>query len=161
MAERPLAGGYPTRRQAGRLEVRRRRQPGVPYRRGVSQGAGPGRTRRGAVPARLPAGREADRAGFEFAYTKANTEFVDNFKILIEQTSDGNTVSAVAHKIRANDGLVKMVLKAGSDERLDVLFEKTLECTGTPYFDAVKAIMPTIKSKTLLRNLFQEVVGIV
>ena len=62
MAERPLTGGYPTRRQAGRLEARRRRQPGVPYRRGVSQGAGPGRARRGAVPARLLEGREADRA---------------------------------------------------------------------------------------------------
>lgn len=83
-------------------------------------------------------------SGFDFAYTKANTDFVDNFKNLIEQTSDGNTVSAVAHKIKANYGLVKMVLETGSDDRLEALFEKTLECTGTPYFNEVKAIMPTV-----------------
>ena len=83
-------------------------------------------------------------SGFDFAYTKANTDFVDNFKNLIEQTSDGNTVSAVAHKIKANYGLVKMVLEAGSDDRLEALFEKTLECTGTPYFEAVKRIIPTV-----------------
>ncbi|MGP1420867.1 MAG: Cas10/Cmr2 second palm domain-containing protein [Tannerella sp.] len=83
-------------------------------------------------------------SGFNFAFSKADTEFVKKFNRLIEQTSDGNTVSAVAHKIRANDGLVKRVLEAGSDERIDALFEKVLECTGTPYFDAVKKIMPTV-----------------
>ena len=64
---------------------------------------------------------------------------------LIDKTSDGNTVSAVAHKIRNNYGLAKMVLSSNkSKERLNAMFDTILECTGTPYFTAVKNIMPAV-----------------
>lgn len=86
-------------------------------------------------------------SGFNIAFSKNNKEdFVSRFNELIEKTKDGNTVSAVAHKIRSNYDLIKMVLESQDSDRLDAVFDKVLECTGTSYFDAVKDIMPLVYS---------------
>lgn len=88
--------------------------------------------------------RKHSGSGFEAAFSKGNVALKDALKDVIENTSDGNTVSAVAHKIRINEVLVGEVMKSKDNSRLNALFEKLLEYTGTPYFDAVKKIMPIL-----------------
>lgn len=86
-------------------------------------------------------------SGFDIAFSKIHDEknpFWTKLTTLINKTEDGNTVSAVAHKIRNNYDLVKMVLSSKNRQRLDAMFDKILECKGTSYFDAVKDIMPDV-----------------
>ena len=63
---------------------------------------------------------------------------------VIDKTVDGNTVSAVAHKIREFGPLVHQVLESGASVRLDALFDNVLEMKNNDYFKAVKEIMPTL-----------------
>lgn len=102
--------------------------------------------------------RKHSGSSFEVAFSKGNKNLTNVFKELIINTSDGNVVSAVAHKIRANELLVSEVLKSGKSVRLDALFEKLLECTDTAYFKSVKKIMPilytTIDKKKYGKTLY-------
>ena len=63
---------------------------------------------------------------------------------LIDKTVDGNTVSAVAHKIREFGPLVSKVLESGARQRLDGFFDKVLEMKNNDYFSAVKELMPVL-----------------
>ena len=79
---------------------------------------------------------------------------------LILNTEDEETVSAVAHKIRQEETLVKIVLESENNERIDALFHKILEYDESKdgYFDAVKKIMPllfkTSKGDDLSQTLY-------
>lgn len=97
--------------------------------------------------------RKHSGSGFEVAFSKGDKELKEAFNNLVVETSDGNTVTAVAHKICANEVLVNEVMKSDSAVRLNALFEKLLECKGTPYFDAVKKLMPELY-KTVGKDKF-------
>lgn len=86
---------------------------------------------------------------FEAAFSLRDSVFKEQFGQLIKATTDDDTVSAVAHKLRQEEGLVNVVMSSGRTDRLDALFEKVLEFdkNKSAYFDAVKAIMPTLYKK--------------
>lgn len=83
---------------------------------------------------------------FDATFSLKNEEIRKQFSELINATTDNDTVSAVAHKIRQEDSLVNIVLASNNVDRLDALFEKILEFDSdkTVYFDAIKNIMPTL-----------------
>lgn len=83
---------------------------------------------------------------FEAAFSLKNEQLKKQFEDLIESTTDNDTVSAVAHMLRQEEALVDIVLASGSPDRLDALFDKVLEFDKDKagYFNAVKAIMPTL-----------------
>ena len=83
---------------------------------------------------------------FEAAFSLKETELKTQFENLIAATTDKDTVSAIAHNLRQEEALVNIVLESNSADRLDALFEKVLEFDKdkASYFNAVKAIMPTL-----------------
>lgn len=86
---------------------------------------------------------------FEAVFSRKDSELWSQFADLIKATTDDETVSAVAQKIRQEEALVNIVLESEESKRnnrLDALFEKVLEYDKEKenYFMAVKAIMPTL-----------------
>lgn len=84
---------------------------------------------------------------FEATFSRKNSNLWSQFIDLIKATTDDETVSAIAQKIRQEEALVDVVLESDNQkDRLDALFEKVLEFDNSKkaYFDAVKAIMPTL-----------------
>ena len=83
---------------------------------------------------------------FEAAFSFKDEKLKKQFEQLISATTDNDTVSAIAHKLRQEEALVDVVLASDQQGRLDALFDKILEFDKNKagYFDAVKAIMPTL-----------------
>lgn len=83
---------------------------------------------------------------FDAAFSLKDETLKKQFATLINATTDNDTVSAIAHKLRQEEALVDVVLASGSQDRLDALFDKVLEFDKDKagYFNAVKAIMPTL-----------------
>lgn len=83
---------------------------------------------------------------FDAAFSLKDAELKKQFEQLINATTDNDTVSAIAHKLRQEEALVDVVLASGNQTRLDALFDKVLEFDKdkADYFNAVKAIMPTL-----------------
>lgn len=83
---------------------------------------------------------------FDATFSLNDEKLKEQFEKLIEASTDKETVSAIAHKIRQEEDLVNIVLESGQQDRLDALFDKVLEFDNDKagYFDAVKAIMPTL-----------------
>lgn len=92
--------------------------------------------------------RKHSGSGFAVAFSKSHEALKKAFGELIEETSDGNTVTALAHKIRANEVLVNEVMRSPHSIRLDALFEELLEYKDTSYFNAVKNIMRELYTVT-------------
>lgn len=83
-------------------------------------------------------------SGEQFSASFSRKHLWDEFMNLIDKTVDGNTVSAVAHKIREFGPLVSKVLESGARQRLDGFFDKVLEMKNNDYFSAVKELMPVL-----------------
>ena len=83
---------------------------------------------------------------FDATFSLKDADLKTHFERLIEATTDNETVSAIAHKLRQNETLVDVVLESEQPDRLNALFDKVLEFDNDKagYFDAVKAIMPTL-----------------
>ena len=81
---------------------------------------------------------------FKASFSRNTAGLWDEFMGVVEHTTDGNTVSAVAHKIREFAPLVERTLASESRVRLDALFEKVFEMKNNEYFFSVKEIMPTL-----------------
>ena len=83
---------------------------------------------------------------FDAAFSLKDEDLKKQFENLIEATTDNETVSAIAHKLRQEETLVDVVMESGQEDRLDALFDKVLEFDKdkSGYFNAVKAIMPTL-----------------
>lgn len=94
---------------------------------------------------------------FEAAFSLEKTELKTQFENLISATTDNDTVSAIAHKLRQEEALVNIVLESNNTDRLDALFEKVLEFDKdkADYFNAVKAIMPTLFKTTGKKDYIQ------
>ena len=97
---------------------------------------------------------------FDAKFSRRNEELWSLFIKLIDATTNKDVVSAVAHKIREEDELVKIVLKSDNQERLEALFEKILEFDNDKesYFKAVKALMPIlykeVEEKIFIQTLY-------
>ena len=77
---------------------------------------------------------------FDAVYSKADSDLDVAFMNLIENTVDGQTVSAVSHKLKANWALLQKCV--GSTSRLDAFFKTTLDApNASPYFKAVKDLI--------------------
>ena len=83
---------------------------------------------------------------FDAAFSLKDEELKNQFEKLIKATTDKDTVSAIAHKLRQEETLVNIVLESRQPERLNALFDKVLEFDKdkASYFDAVKSIMPVL-----------------
>ena len=83
---------------------------------------------------------------FEAAFSRKDQKLKEQFAALIAATTDDDTVSAVAHKIRKEDALVNIVMESHQEDRLNALFNKVLELDAEKenYFKAVKEVMPTL-----------------
>lgn len=94
---------------------------------------------------------------FSAAFSLKDEELRKQFEKLVEATTDNETVSAIAHKLRQEEALVDIVLESGQQDRLDVLFKKILEFDEDKagYFNAVKAIMPTLYKVVGKKNYIQ------
>lgn len=99
---------------------------------------------------------------FEAAFSLKDTELKTQFENLIAATTDKDTVSAIAHKLRQEEALVNIVLESNSADRLDALFEKVLEFDKdkASYFNAVKAIMPTLFKTIGKKDYIQTLYGL-
>jgi len=99
---------------------------------------------------------------FEAAFSLKETELKTQFENLIAATTDKDTVSAIAHKLRQEEALVNIVLESNSADRLDALFEKVLEFDKDKaiYFNAVKAIMPTLFKTIGKKDYIQTLYGL-
>ena len=104
--------------------------------------------------------RKHSGGSFDAIISRKDKALWDSFMSLILNTEDEETVSAVAHKIRQEETLVKIVLESENNERIDALFHKILEYDENKkdYFDAVKNIMPllfnTSKGEDLSQTLY-------
>ena len=94
---------------------------------------------------------------FDIAFSLKDTDLKQQFTELISATTDNDTVSAIAHKIRQEEELVSIVLKNGSQGRLNALFEKVLELDAEKegYFNAVKKLMPILFKEIGEKNYSQ------
>lgn len=94
---------------------------------------------------------------FDAAFSLKDKELKNQFEKLIEATTDNDTVSAIAHKLRQEEALVDIVLESGQPERLNALFDKVLEFDKdkADYFDAVKSIMPVLYKVVGKENYIQ------
>ena len=83
---------------------------------------------------------------FDVTFSKNVKGLWDLIKRLIETASDGNTVSAVAHKLRRSEFLLYDILEdpVGREVRLDAYFKNILESDGSPYFTSVKNLVPAL-----------------
>ena len=83
---------------------------------------------------------------FEACFSRKDSDLWNEFLSLIIATTDDDTVSAIAQKIRQEEALVNIVLESHDSNRLNALFEKVLEYDKEKdgYFNAVKTIMPTV-----------------
>lgn len=83
---------------------------------------------------------------FDAAFSLKDETLNKQFATLINATTDNDTVSAVAHKLRQEEALVDVVLASRNQDRLDALFDKVLEFDKdkADYFNAVKTIMPSL-----------------
>lgn len=88
---------------------------------------------------------------FDAAFSLKNNGMKEAFYNLIDNTVDGMVVSAVAHKLREMEALVKTVMAAESElandanhPRLNALFDKVLEFQDNAYFHSVKKLMPIL-----------------
>lgn len=99
---------------------------------------------------------------FDAAFSLKDAELKKQFEQLINATTDNDTVSAIAHKLRQEEALVDVVLASGNQDRLDALFEKILEFDKdkSEYFDAVKAIMPTLYKVNGKKGYIQALYGL-
>lgn len=110
---------------------------------------------------------------FEAAFSLKDETLKKQFADLIAASADGSTVSAVAHKIRQEEALVKTVIEAEKDipytvkdgvlperPRLDALFSKVLEFQENDYFKAVKAIMPVLYKEAGADKFIQMLYGL-
>lgn len=99
---------------------------------------------------------------FEAAFSLKETELKTQFENLIAATTDNDTVSAIAHKLRQEEALVNIVLESNSVDRLDALFEKVLEFDKdkADYFNAVKTIMPTLFKTIGKKDYIQTLYGL-
>lgn len=85
-------------------------------------------------------------SSFEFILSRNVPGLQQAFDNLIANTEDGNTVSAVAHKMREFSPLVDIVMKSGKQDRLDAMFRNIFEYSDTAYFNAVKDLMKAVYS---------------
>lgn len=94
---------------------------------------------------------------FEAAFSLKDKDLKQQFAELINSTTDNDTVSAIAHKIRQEEKLVSIVLSSDSQSRLDALFKKVLEFDAEKesYFNAVKKLMPILFKEVGEKNYSQ------
>ena len=99
---------------------------------------------------------------FDAAFSLKDVELKKQFEQLINATTDNDTVSAIAHKLRQEEALVDVVLASGNQTRLDALFDKILEFDEdkSGYFNAVKAIMPTLYKVNGKKGYIQALYGL-
>lgn len=99
---------------------------------------------------------------FDAAFSLKDVELKQQFAELINVTTDNDTVSAIAHKIRQNEKLVGIVLNSSKPERLNALFEKVLEFDAEKenYFNAVKKLMPVLYKEVGEDNYSQTLYGL-
>lgn len=88
---------------------------------------------------------------FDVAFSLKDINLHDAFRNLIKATTDDIVVSAIAHKLRQEEELVKTVMRAEQSipdndlrPRLDALFNKVLEFKDSEYYKSVKTIMPLL-----------------
>ncbi len=101
--------------------------------------------------------RKHSGGNFDIAFSFKDAELKQQFAELIAATTDDDTVSAIAHKIRQEEKLVSIVLKNGTQGRLNALFEKVLEFDAEKggYFNAVKKLMPILFKEIGEKNYSQ------
>lgn len=99
---------------------------------------------------------------FDAAFSLKDVELKKQFEQLINATTDNDTVSAIAHKLRQEEALVDVVLASGNQDRLDALFKKILEFDEdkSGYFNAVKAIMPNLYKVNGKKGYIQALYGL-
>ena len=83
-------------------------------------------------------------SSFKASISRSIPGFKEKLQNLIRQTTDGNTVSAVSHKMREFQDLVDVVLHSMDETRVKSMFKYIFECTDSGYFDAVKEMMQVI-----------------
>lgn len=81
---------------------------------------------------------------FDAAFSLKAGNLQNAFTNLINETKPDTVVSAVAHKIREHEELVKNVVASKKQDRLDSLFNNILEFKDSGYFNSVKELMPIL-----------------
>ena len=105
--------------------------------------------------------RKHSGGAFSGAFSKTDTAIYDTFKEIINVTRDGDTVTAVAHKIRANQDLIALWMnKDEAPERNENFFELYMDKIDSDYKEAAKQLLNALCQKkpksaeTLVRNMY-------
>lgn len=89
---------------------------------------------------------------FEAVYSKSDSALDKAFMNLIRNTVDGQTVSVLSHKIKANWELLQKCIS--STHRLNAFFKTTLDAPNdSPYFNAVKDLIKHLDSAVEIEDL--------
>lgn len=83
---------------------------------------------------------------FEAVISRNVPDLWEKYMTLIDETKDGNTVSAVSHKLRMSDVALKDILDDPDhrSSRLKAYFKLILESDSGPYYSAVEDMVPTL-----------------
>ncbi len=82
---------------------------------------------------------------FHFTFSMKDSEVIRLFNTLIKETEKSEIISAVAHKIRQYEALLKTLMVNSEDSsRLDAFFKRTLEFQDTLWFKTVKELIPAL-----------------
>ena len=87
--------------------------------------------------------RKHSGGDFAFTFSMKDQELMPLLQKLIRETTDSELISSVAHKIRQNEDLLKIILH-NEPGRLDAFFERTLEFQDSVWFNTVKQLIPIL-----------------
>ena len=71
--------------------------------------------------------RKHSGSGFEGSI-QINSDVYEKFEKMVEVSTEGNQISAIAHKLRANEDLLDII--RGSEKRIDAFYDKVIDQEG-------------------------------
>lgn len=89
--------------------------------------------------------RKHSGGSFDFTFSMKDATISSKFRTLVSEMQDDDIVSALAHKLRENENLLKAVLESDdASNRLDAFFDRTLEFQDNAWFQTVRELIPII-----------------
>ena len=104
--------------------------------------------------------RKHSGGSFDFTFSMKDAKVMDMFRTLVSTAEDNEIVSALAHKLRDNECLLKTVLESdASSDRLDAFFDRTLEFQDNAWFRTVRELIPDLYASVGMDSLPRALFG--
>lgn len=103
--------------------------------------------------------RKHSGGSFDFTFSMKDAQVMSRFRTLVSTAEDNEIVSALAHKLRDNEGLLKTVLESKVSDRLDAFFDRTLEFQDNAWFRTVRELIPDLYASVGMDSLPRALFG--